>query len=74
MKKIEYCCDRCCAVFGGKGERRKISIERKKKSFKLRLFKDWLSPNRIYDMQFDELDLCEDCRKSFDEWLWVRRS
>lgn len=70
MKKIEYVCDRCGAVLGAKmPSMQRISIQRKRKSFKLLLFKHWMSPEARFQYNCDEMELCEDCRKSFDDWL-----
>ena len=70
MKKTEYICDRCGAALGAKMPIAQcISIQRKRKSFKLLLFKHWKSPEVCFQLNCDEMDLCEDCRKSFDNWL-----
>ena len=70
MKKTEYVCDRCGAVLGAKMPSvQRISIQRKRKSFKLLLFKHWMSPEARFLYNFDEMDLCEDCRREFDDWL-----
>lgn len=70
MKKTEYICDRCGAMLGARRPSAQcISIQRKRKSFKLLLFKNWMSPEVCFRLNCDEMDLCEDCRKSFDNWL-----
>ena len=70
MKKIEYSCDRCGAPFSDTFKKvRSIAIQRKKKSFKLLLYKNWMSEEALFKFRCDELDLCVSCRKDFDNWL-----
>lgn len=70
MKKIEYTCDRCGAPFNDTfKETRSICVQRKKKSWKVLLYKNWKSKEALFRFNCDELYLCESCRKSFDDWL-----
>ena len=70
MKKIEYSCDRCNAPLDGfKSKARRIAVQHRKKSFKILLYKNWQSEEALFRFNSDELDLCEDCRREFDDWL-----
>ena len=70
MKEIKVLCDRCGAALGDRKQGTQcITIQKRRKSFKLLLYRDWMTPEARFRLTCDEMDLCVDCRKSFDNWL-----
>lgn len=70
MKKISYVCDRCGETVALIPRTNKIGVPAKArpKRFRIAAFRGWLHPDP-YTTTYDELDICEKCRHSFDEWL-----
>lgn len=70
MKKIEYVCDRCKKPVDKIPRLQKLGLPMKKKMRSpIAIFKEWLIDDPYNNREFNEIDLCKDCRADLDRWL-----